>query len=166
MLPWMSDSGDSRTSTSPLHYVVDDTWQPSMDGRSGFDAICGARVLPLWGAYDEALEKRPRCGECERYARDHGEGRTGTPARPVTILAAGIGTHVTWRWLSDVNGERIHWVHTGTSERTEVYRAQCGKKCSSAPESRSARLPRCARCEIAATVRIDTPTGRGPVSLL
>lgn len=66
----MSDSGDSRTSTSLLHYVTPDAeWQPDMVRKPGFDAVCGARVLPLWSAYEEALATRERCVECAEYER-------------------------------------------------------------------------------------------------
>lgn len=74
MLPWMSISGDCRTASTPLHYVTPDSkWQADKGGRSGFDAICGERVLPLWGAYEEAVEVRPRCEECARFERDQGQ---------------------------------------------------------------------------------------------
>lgn len=84
MSPWMSDSGDSRTATSRLHYVTPESrWQPGLVAP-GFDAACGARVVPLWNAYDHALATRPRCPDCAEQERRSTRGpdsdRTGFAA--------------------------------------------------------------------------------------
>lgn len=88
----MSDSGDSRTSTSLLHYVTPDAkWQPDMLCKPGFDAICGERVLPLWSAYDHALETRAKCAECEQYAcgQEQREARAREQRRAATARVSG-----------------------------------------------------------------------------
>lgn len=146
MLPWMSASGDSRTSTSELHYVVDDTWHPSLI-RPGFDALCGARVLPLWGAYDDALATRPRCADCERIAS----------SSRVTLLAAGVGSRTTHVWLADVQGECTHWVHVDSD--SPVHVAVCGAACTSA--SSHATPSRCASCVASATVDLGVRRPQG-----
>lgn len=163
MLPWMSDSGDSRTSKSELHYVVDDTWHASIDERCGYRAACGARVLPLWGAYDEALANRPRCAECEAHAREHDtpQDAPDPPAHPVTAMAAGFGPHITWIWLSDVDRQDAHWVYTGLERTSDGrYLAECGAHCTIAPDAHTAGLSRCPQCTGSATVLVHPSSHR------
>lgn len=158
MLPWMSDSGDSRASTSPLHYVISNTWHPDMSGRrkSGFEAVCGARVLPLWSAYDHAVETRARCAECDQYARDHELPRS---AVSVTPLSAGTTPHVTWTWLPDMAEQHSHWVHIEQAEErdvvAEVCVAHCGELCTNTAEARTMSLERCTRCAESTTRHVD-----------